>query len=230
MNTMNRLCRLIMLPGLGADHRLLEPQRAAVPDLIVPDWIPPRREEGLPEYAARFARTLDCPPPIALGGVSLGGMVAYELARHLRPRGVVLVASDRTGQGVHAFFRRMRPLASHLPAWTLRSAQWIAPWSARVLLGTTPEQRKMCTAMFADVRIDFMQWAIGAILRWSPSPLEGIPVFHIHGARDRLIPAANLQADEVIPDGGHLINLTHSGQVNRFLQEVLGRLGTAETP
>ena len=35
--------QLLLLPGLGADRRLFEPQRQAFPQLVVPPWIPPRK-------------------------------------------------------------------------------------------------------------------------------------------------------------------------------------------
>jgi hypothetical protein len=50
--------QLVLFPGLGADYRLLEPQLAAFPQLIVPPWIPPRKNESLPSYAARMAETI----------------------------------------------------------------------------------------------------------------------------------------------------------------------------
>jgi pimeloyl-ACP methyl ester carboxylesterase len=46
-----------------------------------------------------------------------------------------------------------------------------------------------------------------------------VPLRQIHGAKDRVLPAARAEADLWIPDGGHLINITHAGQVNRFLRE-----------
>ncbi|MGA2068793.1 MAG: hypothetical protein ABSG86_27745 [Thermoguttaceae bacterium] len=88
-----------------------------------------------------------------------------------------------------------------------------------MLPGLGADERKMCVAMFRDADPHFMRWAVGAILRWRPAPLEGIPVRAIHGARDRLIPACRVEADEIVPGGGHLINLTHADAVNRFLRE-----------
>ena len=96
--------QLILLPGLGADHRLLEPQRRAFPQLIVPPWIPPRKNESLPDYAARMAETVtpSRDVPLVLGGVSFGGMLAYEMARHLKPDAVVLIASCRNRRGLRS--------------------------------------------------------------------------------------------------------------------------------
>ena len=220
---MQDACSLVMLPGLGADDRLLEPQRHAFPDLVVPRWIPPRRFETLPEYAVRLAAEIPPAPRLVLGGVSLGGMVAYEMARHLRPAAVILVASCCRREGFRHFFPLWRWMASRTPAWALRCAKWSSPRTARWLIGTGPEVAKL-VAMFRDADSEFMRWALGAIAQWDPLPLEDIPVRHIHGARDRLIPARNVRADETVADGGHLINVTHADRVNGFIRRVLQQL------
>ena len=64
-------------------------------------------------------------------------------------------------------------------------------------------------------------WSIGAILGWQPTSPPDVPVFHIHGRRDRMILTARVAADVFIPDGGHLINLTHAAEVNSFIRKVL---------
>src|SRR6185503_21033432 len=84
--------RLVLLPGLGADAALFEPQRAAFPGLEVPPWLDPHPGETLPAFAARMADRVGPTGPLVLGGVSFGGMVALEMARLVQPRAVVLVA------------------------------------------------------------------------------------------------------------------------------------------
>ena len=71
---------LILFPGMGADQRLFQPQRALPYPLITPRWIELEAGEGLPDYARRMASRIDKPERFILGGVSLGGMVAAELA------------------------------------------------------------------------------------------------------------------------------------------------------
>ncbi len=64
---------LMAEPGLGADERLLEPQREEFPQLVVPAWIPPRAKESLSDYAARMAETVkpSRDAPLILGGVEI---------------------------------------------------------------------------------------------------------------------------------------------------------------
>jgi len=64
-----------------------------------------------------------------------------------------------------------------------------------------------------------MRWALRALLNWDPAPLQDTAVRQIHGRRDRIIPARRVEADEIVPGGGHLINLTHAEQVNEFIEK-----------
>lgn len=218
---MNTNFQLILFPGLGADHRLLEPQRLAFPDMIVPAWIQPRSgSETLPEYAARMAERVQPSRerPVVLGGVSFGGMLAYEMARHLKPDAVVLIASCRTRRSLRPIYGVGRLLLPVLPVATWQIAKLLAGPVMRLRFDAPAARRDMAVAMFRESDSRFMHWVLQAILNWEPSPLVGVRVLQIHGRRDRLIPAQRVEADEIIPDGGHLINLTHADRVNAFLR------------
>lgn len=225
---MNSAPQLILLPGLGADHRLLEPQRAAFPDLIVPPWFPPEKNESLPDYAARMAERVR---PLrngrlVLGGVSFGGMLAFEMARHLRPSAVVLIASCCTRRGLRWVYRAGRPLWPLVPAWTWNAVKLIGSPTIRFTSRTDGRLRAELLAMLRGMDNRFLHWTVQAILGWKPKPLDGVPVVHIHGRRDLMIPARRVEADVWLPDGGHLINVTHAKEVNAFLRDVLSNAGS----
>ena len=60
-----------------------------------------------------------------------------------------------------------------------------------------------------------------------------MPVYHIHGGRDRTLPVGNCRPDVVVPGGGHLLPFTHPEEVNAFLRlrmEQHLRGGAALTP
>jgi len=216
---MKKAFQLILFPGLGADHRLLEPQRQAFPQLEIPPWIPPYKKETLPDYAARFAETIRPmrDRPLILGGVSFGGMMAYELARYLKPDAVVLIATCRTRRGLRPWYRASRWLLPLLPVQGWEIAKMLAGVFVSLRISVPKAQKNMAVQMFREVDSSFMHWTLQAVLNWQPTPLEGIRLLHIHGARDRVLPLRGVQPDEIIPDGGHLINMTHAEQVNRFI-------------
>lgn len=77
--------------------------------------------------------------------------------------------------------------------------------------------------MFSECDAWLTRWAVSAILNWNPRPLEGVPIFQIHGPHDRVIPAKYVEPDVLLPSGGHLINLTHADEVNAFIEKVIAK-------
>lgn len=218
---MSSAFQLILLPGLGADERLLAPQREAFPQLIVPRWIPPRRTESLPEYAERMCGAV-APPrgvPLILGGVSFGGMLAYEMARHWKPDAVVLIASCRERRGLRPLYRAARPFWPFVPVTVWSVAKLFSRPVMNIKSRLPPADRDVMIRMFQEMDSRFMHWVVRAILNWRPEPLDGIPIFHVHGRRDRVLPARGVAADHWI-DGGHIINVSHAGEVNSFIANV----------
>jgi pimeloyl-ACP methyl ester carboxylesterase len=214
--------RLIMLPGMGVDERLFQPQRRVFPNLEVPPWIEPRPRESLGDYAHRWAGTVDPSPPFYLGGVSFGGMVAYLAARHVKPQALFLVASCRSGRAIPPRFALCEPVSRLLPDWLLRCLR--APAANLVAWRAACDCRnaRLLHDIAVDCSIPFQRWAGRAMVEWASDgepPQPDVPVYQIHGGRDRLIPLIPGEPTHVIPTGGHLINLTHADEVNAFIIE-----------
>jgi pimeloyl-ACP methyl ester carboxylesterase len=213
--------RTIFLPGMGADHRLFGPQRAAGIPFEVPELPIPRPDEGLPAYAARLAAKLDLSTPCTIVGTSFGGMLACELAAATPCRQVVLIASCRHREAVSRAAWPIEWAARFLPDAVIRHQ---SANTARLLarIESLPrDQYALVRDMALEIPVPYLRRVGRMILKWKrPSPLT-CPIAHIHGDRDRLIPLRNVQPDEVVPGGGHLINLTHPDQVNRFLRQYM---------
>jgi pimeloyl-ACP methyl ester carboxylesterase len=209
---------LILLPGMGADERMFRAQRAAFPALRVPGWIPPLRREPLAHYARRLAAAVDPGVPCFVGGASFGGMVALEMAPHLRALAVFLIGSMRGPAGLHPCLRATRPLA----ALTLALPFGLLGPLAAVTLSCSGRflSRSACGLLRHVSRADgeFLRWGTWAALRWRPSPaaLRGT-VYQIHGAHDRVLPARRAPADLILPEAGHLLSMTHGPAVNSFI-------------
>jgi pimeloyl-ACP methyl ester carboxylesterase len=148
-------------------------------------------------------------------------MVAYEMARHLQPDAVVMIASCRTAEGIRTMLRNLRPLVARLPAGLIDVTKVLYRWGTVTLPFLAEEHRRLSMAMYQDVDPHFLTWALTAILGWKPTPLEGVCVFQIHGQQDPIIPVRFVQPDVIVPGGGHLINLTHSEEVNAFIGKAM---------
>jgi pimeloyl-ACP methyl ester carboxylesterase len=215
---------LILLSGMGADERVFAPQKAAFPKLIVPRWIEPHTNESLADYARRLARVVDPGGPCVVGGASFGGFVAMEMARHLQARACVLIGSARSPAELPVRIRALRALAP-LCRWVpFEVVTRLVGVAADVCGGLSAPATRQFARQVATADAGFLRWATRAVLTWRPSGGPAAPrIFHIHGSRDRTLPARRVRPDVLIDGGGHVITLTHPADVNEFLRDCLCR-------
>lgn len=210
--------RLILIPGMGADHRLFEPQRQGGLDFETFDLPAPLHGDTLTSYAQRLARPWRLDENTVVAGVSFGGMIACEWARIAPVRRVLLIASCQSGAAIPPV-RRMAELISRMvPDRFIRRRCATGCQLMGQLEGLSAAQIELITDMAQKASIPAMRRIARMILRWPGGGRVPVPIHHIHGAKDHIIPIRRVAPDEVIPDGGHLINLTHAERVNAFLR------------
>jgi pimeloyl-ACP methyl ester carboxylesterase len=216
------MVRLLLLPGVGADRRLFEAQQSSSAELSVIEWIAPiAREESLTGYAKRLAATIDTSPPFAIGGASFGGMVALELARHLRPAAVILIASCRSPLSLPPHYRQLSWLTQFLPAALLTGALARSRFVTSRFGLKTRDERRLFGDMLRATPPSFVQWACRAIFGWPGAADLPMPIHHIHGTNDRIIPLRCVRPTAVVQDAGHLVNVTHASEVNAFIDDAI---------
>lgn len=230
---MSAKLRLIFLPGLGADHRLLEPQRPIDAEIEVLRWIPPLLNESFSDYARRLANTIDHSRPFVLGGISLGGMFAQEIAQYANPHGLILLSTCRSNAELPRPYRLIGLSTHVLPVFAVNFAKRFMSLLRRKFGIVSNEQAILLEQMLADTDPRFIRWAVHELLRWRGPNHQDVPILHIHGTHDRVIPPPGTQPTHLVPGAGHIMNITHADQVNRIIDawlasEIAGR-GCAET-
>lgn len=230
--------RLILLPGLGTDATLLDPQKAAFPDLEVPDLLDHYRDESFRDYAVRLVDGLNIHEPFLIGGISFGGFLALEAMREPRLRehckGVILIASCRSSRAVVGAIRMHRLAGMFVPDpiahWGLQ--HFFAPMIA-LLNHLRPDSMKVLLKMARKSSVPFIRWGARHTVEWNfPGPeieYPDLPVWQIHGSRDRLLPFMP-DDPQVVVRAGHLINLSHPEVVNAFIQSCLDEARSALVP
>jgi len=242
------MARLILIPGLGANRLLFEPQRHFFDqELFLPDWAPPIATEvegkkpipeTLQDYSRRMAdrwmQTILSKPEnrkaFWIGGVSMGGQIALEAAARLLeekcpPKGVFLIASARTSKAVPSIYK-LHALALKLlkdPMVRSLTKKFTAKLVAREKVSEL-DQRLMKRIVDA-LDVGHLRWGKSAVVQWNYTDDQwraltraGIRIHQIHGDQDRIIPLVKGQADRVIRGGGHLINITHKEEVNEYIE------------
>src|SRR5206468_199 len=118
--------------------------------------------------------------------------------------------------------RALRPLAYLGPGRLGWAADRASRWSAPLMPRATARRLER----LAKPQSAFLRWASWAALCWRPSPAaRRVRVLQIHGSEDRTFTLRYTRPDEIVPGGGHLLSLTHPGEVNDFLLRAWAGLG-----
>lgn len=211
---------LYLLPGLGADHRLFGKLDLPGHAVHYLDW--PEMPEGslLRDYAAVLAAKVDASGPHVLIGVSMGGMVAQELAMLTKPAGVVIISSWKGPQEM--------------------------PPPLKLLRGTHPE--RILSKVFIQRSLPFMRWQMGvesagsaalfdsllmvhplaqlkvqinACLCWDGPATRVEGLVHIHGDHDRLMPIGYIEQPVLVKGGGHFMVFDRAAEVSERIRSAL---------
>jgi pimeloyl-ACP methyl ester carboxylesterase len=194
---------------------MFEGVRAVVGEIEVPGWIEPERGESLASYGARMAGGLAAGETPVLGGVSMGGMLALEMARHIRVRGLVLISTATDVSSVSRL-RWLERLSRALPgAALIRLAS--SRVSVRQMAGRLDEAtRRVYVTMVRETAPSLLRWGMRAVLSWPGADAEAVPVLRVHGDEDRLFPVP--VGAEVVRGAGHLCVMTHAERVGELVQ------------
>lgn len=214
--------RLVLFAGLGIDADIFMRQRTLPVHLETPDWIEPQDNETVRHYAERFARTIDPDPargPLYLGGLSFGGMVALEAARLLKPHAVFLISTGYSHRVLAPWIRPILAGAAISSTSFMRLGLQTTPLFLRIAGRPDRRERKLMLGLVPRVNLRVARWGAGAVLRWSYEGDLPCPVHQIHGAIDRIVPLRRVHPDQLVPNAGHAVNVTHAEEVNQFLLE-----------
>ena len=214
--------KVYFISGLGADSRAF--RHIQLPEgftAVYLDWIKPMKNEPLTDYAMRLSERINKTERFALVGLSMGGMMAIEIAKRFPPVFTILLSSVSCSAHLPFYFRvaaKLR-LQKMVPISLLKSGSFIK----RFFTAETSEDKKLMRQLIRETDPAFIRWAIDAILRWNCEDFSG-PYIHIHGTRDGILPSRYTKPTHTITRAGHLMVLTKANEINRILAETLSTL------
>lgn len=222
--------RVYLLPGHGSDYRVWQEMDFSGYDTVHLDYpFLPERGERMPDYAQRLLAEIDTTRPFALVGISLGGMLAVEMAQHCDPAAVVILSSAGGRSDLPWRYRVQRylPLQYLLPGAFLKQMTiWIQPWFEPQVRG----RRTLCADMLRQKPNRLFARGVKMIIHWQRQTRD-TSVVHLHGTHDRTLP---LQAIEppviVLPGATHMMTLFAPRQVDALLRPILAAASQQAAP
>ena len=199
-----------MLPGMGATSAMYDLLCAEIEfEVQFVDWPEYRAETTYAELAQRVREENGIVDGDVIGGSSLGGMIALEIAKSLRPEAIVLLGSTIHRDEVQKILSVLSPLAAVTPVSLIQ-----------VLAG---KHKSLVARMFSESNPDFIRAMCLHLPSWPgySDPLEH--VFRLHGRRDHVIPCP-ANGSEVVEDAGHMLAITHPRESGAFLEKVNSHL------
>src|SRR5512138_536855 len=100
----NSAINIYCISGLGADERAFERLKINGCNLSHLHYITPFSNEDLSYYAKRMSAFVKDPNPVILG-LSFGGMIAVEMAKHMEFEKLILISSVKTYNEVPKWMR-----------------------------------------------------------------------------------------------------------------------------
>ncbi len=211
--------KVYFISGLAADKRVFRHIRLPEGHEIVHlDWINPYPHESLSDYARRLGEKIDQSESFAIAGLSLGGMMAVEMARHYSPRHTILISSVPTHQHLPWYFRWSYKLRLHqvVPISFMKKSAI----AKRLFTSETSEDKKVLYSVIKESDPVFIKWAMNAVLTWN-AEASSTSCIHIHGTRDEILPMRYTRPTHIVKGAGHMMIMTRAAEINRILKELL---------
>ncbi len=212
--------KIYLLPGQGSDYRIFQkltfPPQYETVNII---YDTPLKGESMSAYAQRLSAQIKEEDGFILVGVSMGGMLASEIATLKKPKKIIIISSAKNAKELpkRYTFQQSIPIYKTVgPRLSKWGAQILQPW----VEPDRNQEKETFKAMLADKNPIYLKRTIAMIINWDRQQIHP-SIVHIHGDNDHTIPIKNVDADYVIENGSHMMTLTEHEVISTLLNDIL---------
>lgn len=210
------------VPGMAAGNEIFKNIRFPKEqyEVKVLEWLIPKKNESLTEYARRMAIRIKEPDAILIG-VSFGGVVVQEMNQFLNLKKLIIISSVKTSRELP---RRMK-IAARTKTYKLVPTSLILSVEdlTKFAIGPRTKKRLSLYQQYLHVRNkDYLRWALEKMVTWDRK--EELPdVIHIHGQKDSVFPIKYIQHCTVIHNGTHIMILNKGREISQLLLQIFSQ-------
>ncbi|SDR86298.1 alpha/beta hydrolase [Gramella sp. MAR_2010_147] len=215
-----KLTHVYLMPGMAADSAIFE--KLSLPEerfkVHLLEWEIPELNESLEKYSERMTKHI-LHENIALIGVSFGGVIVQEMAKHLDLYRLIIISSVKCTKELPA---RMR-FASRTGLFKMipTSLATYVDHFEKFAFGDFLKKRARLYKQYISITDkQYLDWAIKNMVNWKcEKPDE--KVIHIHGDRDEVFPIKNIEKAIVVKGGTHIMIINRFRWFNENLPELI---------
>lgn len=207
---------IYLFSGLGADERLFQKLKPVSGYTYVPlPYVHPGKSKTLSEYADLMIEEYKFETPCIFGGVSIGGMIAQEIAQKVKPEKLLLISTLRYRKELPVYFK----MGNNKLTKSMLNKPLLDAFAAigDKFTVKSKEGRKLFYEMLRDSKADFLTFGFGVVLGWQP-PVAQVPVIRIHGNRDGIFPLSRIKDAIKIKGGNHFMVYEKGEEIGEILK------------
>lgn len=208
------------MPGLAASTAIFE--NILLPEenfeMFFLEWFIPHKKETLSDYALRMSKEIKHENPVLIG-VSFGGILVQEMAKHIKTRKIIIISSVKSNK---EFPKRMKVAKKTLayklaPTSLLSNIEILTKFS----FGESISKRIKLYEKYLKMRDKkYLDWAIENVILWSQSEINE-NVIHIHGDKDEVFPSQYIKNFIPIKGGTHVMIINKYKWLNENLPKII---------
>lgn len=206
------------ISGFGADERVFGKFKFPDHEVHFIKWIIPEKQESIGSYAKKLIKQIHHDNPILIG-LSFGGIMCIEIARHIPTEFIIIISSIKSNSELPLWMQLSGKLKLNR-LFPMRSYKVLQPLQNYNLGITTKEEKELVYTYRKNINPVYSNWAVNVILNWKNNIIPQ-NLYHIHGDKDRLFSRIKNKPDYIIPKGGHLMILNKSAEVNECINSIL---------
>lgn len=214
------MTHLYLMPGMAANPSIfenikLEEEKYSIHML---EWIVPEPKETLSAYALRMTKKI-VHEDIVLLGVSFGGVLVQEMAKHIAVRKLIIVSSVKSRYELPRRMTLSRKLKLYkiLPTRLIEDVDKLAKYA----FGETIKHRVGLYRKYLSMNDrHYLSWAVEKMVCWDQE--EVMPdIIHIHGDADKVFPIKYIQNTIIVEGGTHIMVITRAKWFNKYLPQLI---------
>ncbi len=182
------------------------------------EWFVPHKNMTMAEYAKKLNEQVLHKNPVLLG-VSFGGMMVQEMAKHISVRKVIIVSSVKYMSELpkRMIFAKYTKIHKLLPTGLVNNVELLAKYA----FGETVTKRLELYEEYLSLRDKYyIDWSIDQIVNWRQAKCPNNLV-HIHGEKDLVFPIEYIKNCISVKNGTHTMIIHRAKWFNEHLPTII---------
>ena len=204
---------------MGANSKVFDRLRFDSYKLHFIEWIIPKKNERIQNYAKRMAKDIDASKPVILVGMSFGGIMVQEISKFINAEKIILISTVKTKYELPTLYKISSALNLHklIPSIFFHNTKLIA----KTLFGrSTHSIIKTLEEYFTMRDIRYSRWAIDKVVNWKQTKFHK-NILHLHGTKDYVFPAKYIHNATFVKGCTHLMIFTNANELNKHISNFL---------